>query len=1200
MPLSFVPFAPSASEGNPSLICEVLSQGVGRDQLLRTALGEVTKEKGWSVTYLVVDAQQRGRDCFPRETMRALKSVMLHEGSPLEHHSGISRLLFIGETESLDEWEMETVECRSVKKDLEFYIRALQSAAIATYGFIPLEELSTADPESRPFTRSLLMSLARSHTGLPDPAPLGTLIKELRADVHSVLTALRARKGFEKVGSDDVRHIQRYDLLLDEIALLFQLGKRNDSLPGGPSSLLEDRRKDPEVQQTLVGGADLPDTSYMLKQHLDQALADWSMGYSFGDARDGSSSAQAELIARLHFRTKRFELLRDVGRVIGSGTISYVRECFASRSTPQREGAVAQAMPRRNGLFIIDDEIYSGLSASTVVVENLRRALRLIGLEEDTVVAPTSIILDDVHSSVGVSNGEGNLSRPPRLRNLRGESFAEPCASPDAFLAVLIDPDSTTDYIGPIRIQRLERGEEQNRWKPPILVFSKTESSGNVQQALNLGAAAYVNKEREFHLLFDIRRSLATHLASHRLDTTTASQFRALGRLKPHVAAKLLYDSGPNYIRGGAWLPGDVVMSDAREEKWIRSLPKADLHCHLGTCIPLATIKVLALNTLGYAFPTGALGLSRVMVTDVSRAVVIAESIVALNVGLHPMVALASASSALTGSGGTGVTPFGIGDAMVSRLRGKQERLGEHDVVALIVAMTEVSDATSGLPLTLSLEDHQRYFSRLEAFATPEKTVDSQEEDHSHFRVQRALSHVLDRARVHLQRIGSRWDGEFSKAEVAEFYDSHSPDGFWKDLSGRLSKRIERGYVVAEDARKEALSWLATEHGQKVHRHTIDLLRAAEFHDVLKHEGPIKAGSQLVLDSLVRVDTKVQAGHRTFSNGLQRYLWGADLLGSAHLQYPDNILLAAYALTSDNVADNVIYSEVRCETTGYTKAGMGALEATDLLRHGFDIASLFLAADQSSSRPLVRTNILLAAKRHKRERPVREVVALMQGYLERRPGRAEDQFTRLEFKQAFPRWWRPCNVVGFDVSGDEGVEPEWLKKTLEPLSFRSSPITIHAGEAADALSIWKAVYDLNATRIGHGLRLAEDVALLSYCVRQGICMELCPNSNHYTNEFTFGSDQNNVRDRYPLRLYMQRGLEVTLSTDNRYMHPPGLRTLTSEYMAAARLVGGLTRWEVLQIVKAGFKNAFLDKSEVRDLVDSVEGWIYRIVARGWV
>jgi len=77
---------------------------------------------------------------------------------------------------------------------------------------------------------------------------------------------------------------------------------------------------------------------------------------------------------------------------------------------------------------------------------------------------------------------------------------------------------------------------------------------------------------------------------------------------------------------------------------------------------------------------------------------------------------------------------------------------------------------------------------------------------------------------------------------------------------------------------------------------------------------------------------------------------------------------------------------------------------------------------------------------------------------------------------------------------------------------------------------------------------------------------------------------------------MREGMEVSIGTDNRYLHDAQHQTLTSEYMTAARLVGGLTRWEVLQIVKAGFKNAFIDKVEVKAMIEAVEEEIYRIIA----
>jgi hypothetical protein len=75
-----------------------------------------------------------------------------------------------------------------------------------------------------------------------------------------------------------------------------------------------------------------------------------------------------------------------------------------------------------------------------------------------------------------------------------------------------------------------------------------------------------------------------------------------------------------------------------------------------------------------------------------------------------------------------------------------------------------------------------------------------------------------------------------------------------------------------------------------------------------------------------------------------------------------------------------------------------------------------------------------------------------------------------------------------------------------------------------------------------------------------------------------------------------RRVELTLGTDNRNLHRLGQRTLTSEYLTAAELFAGLTFWEALQIVKAGFKNAFLDKSEAHALIEAVESEVYRIVA----
>ena len=293
------------------------------------------------------------------------------------------------------------------------------------------------------------------------------------------------------------------------------------------------------------------------------------------------------------------------------------------------------------------------------------------------------------------------------------------------------------------------------------------------------------------------------------------------------------------------------------------------------------------------------------------------------------------------------------------------------------------------------------------------------------------------------------------------------------------------------------------------------------------------------------------------------------------------------------------YTELRCETAGYTDGGMVAVDATDLLCAALDLAVAYgydyTGSDDpdvdAAPRRWVRFNVLLGAKRHKSVERFREIVALAVYYMQQRE-EEEDRLTTYA-----PIWWKPATVAGFDLSGNENAEQHRLRKMMKPLFKHSTPITIHAGEAAPAPSIWKAVYMYGARRIGHGLRLRENRRLLNYCISEGLCMELCPISNAYTNAFPqAGEDyESDWWEYYPLRYYMEQGLDVCINTDNRQLHPGERNGLVDEYLCAARLAGGLSRWDVLRIVKAGFKHAFLPKREIGVLLRAVESEVYELV-----
>lgn len=159
-----------------------------------------------------------------------------------------------------------------------------------------------------------------------------------------------------------------------------------------------------------------------------------------------------------------------------------------------------------------------------------------------------------------------------------------------------------------------------------------------------------------------------------------------------------------------------------------------------------------------------------------------------------------------------------------------------------------------------------------------------------------------------------------------------------------------------------------------------------------------------------------------------------------------------------------------------------------------------------------------------------------------------------------------------------------------PLMENCISITIHAGEGADPRNIWEAVYHLSADRIGHGLTIHENERLFRKLIDRKITIELCPSSNMQIVGYK-SPDTPSVEKMYPLKLYMDRGLSVTINTDN-----PGISrtTLTHEfYRAAVMTPGGLSKWDILQLIKNGFKSSFADHETRRERLLEAEAKIMK-------
>jgi adenosine deaminase len=165
-------------------------------------------------------------------------------------------------------------------------------------------------------------------------------------------------------------------------------------------------------------------------------------------------------------------------------------------------------------------------------------------------------------------------------------------------------------------------------------------------------------------------------------------------------------------------------------------------------------------------------------------------------------------------------------------------------------------------------------------------------------------------------------------------------------------------------------------------------------------------------------------------------------------------------------------------------------------------------------------------------------------------------------------------LVGIDLAGDEANFPgELFVEHLRRARQAGLRITIHAGESAGPRSIWQAIRELGAERIGHAVRAPEDPYLIDVMAKQGIAIEANLTSNVQTST---------VPDypSHPIRLFLERGLLATLNSDDPAISGIGLRY---EYEVAAP-AAGLTIEQAHQAQRNALEAAFLTEAEKQTLL----------------
>jgi adenosine deaminase len=300
------------------------------------------------------------------------------------------------------------------------------------------------------------------------------------------------------------------------------------------------------------------------------------------------------------------------------------------------------------------------------------------------------------------------------------------------------------------------------------------------------------------------------------------------------------------------------------------------------------------------------------------------------------------------------------------------------------------------------------------------------------------------------------------------------------------------------------------------------------------------------------------------SGSLVEYLKTFDVT-IAVMQTRDALARVAREFVLDLAADGVVYGEIRWAPEQHLARGLSLDQAVEAVQSGLEQGVTDVRAGGGS----IRVGQLVTAMRH------------------------ADR--SLEIAQLAVRH-RDAGAVGFDIAGAEsGFPPSNHRVAFDYLAEQCFPATVHAGEADGLASIQSALIDGRALRLGHGVRLAEDITVerqddeniyvslgrLSQWVKdREIALELSPSSNLQTGAIDTWGDE--LID-HPFDLLYQLGFRVTVNTDNRLMSHT---TLTRELALLADAFGyDLDDLETFQVNAA--RSSFLPLEDREELIESI-------------
>lgn len=266
----------------------------------------------------------------------------------------------------------------------------------------------------------------------------------------------------------------------------------------------------------------------------------------------------------------------------------------------------------------------------------------------------------------------------------------------------------------------------------------------------------------------------------------------------------------------------------------------------------------------------------------------------------------------------------------------------------------------------------------------------------------------------------------------------------------------------------------------------------------------------------------------------------------AVMQTKENLERIAFEAIEDLAKENVVYAEIRFAPDLHTQKGLNLEEV---------VTAVLAGLDRGKAKTGLQYGLILCAMRNEDPAHTLEIAELAVAFSDR-------------------------GVVAFDIAGDEYGHPP--KKHLDAFQYirnKNFNITIHAGEAFGVESIWQAIQICGAHRIGHGVRLVEDMhiegssilklgSLSQFVLDRRIPMEMCLTSN-------VGTGAVESYEKHPFPIFFKNNFRVFLCSDNRLMSDTNL---TKEFTIAAEKYN-LSLRDIEKITINAMKSAFLHHNE---------------------